>query len=113
MSIGLLLSRAASVRFGPRIGAILASRPHRIHHVEDADVPAALANIDSHGLRFNAMDTSYFLGRETLIATDKEQGMVKWREKLFAAMAQNAVSPTSFFRLPPNRVVELGAQVEL
>jgi KUP system potassium uptake protein len=81
--------------------------------MEDADVPAALETIDSHGLKFKAMDTSYFLGRETLIASEKEQGMAKWREKLFAALAQNAVPATTFFRLPPNRVVELGAQIEL
>jgi KUP system potassium uptake protein len=81
--------------------------------MEDADVPAALETIDSHGLKFKPMDTSYFLGRETLIASEKQQGMAKWREKLFAALAQNAVSATTFFRLPPNRVVELGAQIEL
>ena len=81
--------------------------------MEDVDVPAALAGINEDGLKFNPMDTSFFLGRETLIATTKTQEMAKWREKLFAAMSQNARSAASFFRLPPNRVVELGAQVEL
>ena len=58
------------------------------------------------------METSYFLGRETLIAS-KNPGMAIWREQLFAVMSRNARSATSFFGLPPNRVVELGAQIEL
>lgn len=58
------------------------------------------------------METSYFLGRETLIASRKP-GMALWREKLFALMSRNARTATSFFNLPPNRVVELGAQIEL
>ena len=58
------------------------------------------------------METSYFLGRETLIAS-KNPGMAMWREQLFSVMSRNARSATSFFGLPPNRVVELGAQIEL
>jgi KUP system potassium uptake protein len=58
------------------------------------------------------METTYFLGRETLIAT-KRPGMALWRERLFALMSRNARPATMFFRLPPERVVELGAQVEL
>jgi KUP system potassium uptake protein len=81
--------------------------------MEDADVPAALAAMKAEGLAFQVMETSYFLGHETLIASDREQGMARWREKLFAKMSQNARSASSFFRLPPNRVVELGTQVEL
>jgi KUP system potassium uptake protein len=59
------------------------------------------------------MDTTYFLGRENLIATKRRRGMAVWREKLFSWMSKNARSASSFFRLPPNRVVELGAQIEL
>lgn len=59
------------------------------------------------------METSYFLGRETLIASKRQHGMARWRETLFAAMSHNARSAAFFFRLPPNQVVELGAQVEL
>lgn len=81
--------------------------------MEDADVPAALTAIDEAGLRLNRMETSYFLGRETLIASRRGKGMAIWREKLFAMMSNNARSAASFFRLPPNQVVELGAQVEL
>ncbi|WP_425485838.1 potassium transporter Kup [Gemmatirosa kalamazoonensis] len=84
----------------------------RYGFMEEADVPAALAAIERDGLSFKPMDTTFFLGRETLIAT-KRPGMAVWREKLFALMAQNARPATTFFRLPPNRVVELGAQVEL
>ena len=58
------------------------------------------------------MDTTYFLGRETLIVTKRPSGMAQWREKLFAWMSRNAESAARFFRLPPNRVVELGAQIE-
>jgi KUP system potassium uptake protein len=57
-------------------------------------------------------DVTYFLGRETLIVT-KQPGMALWREKLFALMARNAGRATAFFRLPPERVVELGVEVEL
>jgi KUP system potassium uptake protein len=58
------------------------------------------------------MGTSFFLGRETLIPA-KKPGMAVWREALFSWMSRNARSATSFFRIPPNLVVELGAQVEL
>jgi KUP system potassium uptake protein len=58
------------------------------------------------------MDTTYFLGRETLIVTSRKSGMATWREKIFASMMRNAESAARFFRLPPNRVVELGAQIE-
>jgi KUP system potassium uptake protein len=80
--------------------------------MEDADIPAALASIAHAELPFKPMETTYFLGRETLIATHNP-GMALWREHLFAAMSRNARPATTFFRLPPNRVVEMGAQVEL
>ena len=53
-----------------------------------------------------------FLGRETPIVTSRESGMATWREKIFASMMRNAESAARFFRLPPNRVVDLGAQIE-
>ena len=58
------------------------------------------------------MDTSFFLARQTLIAGPKP-GMALWREHLFAWMMRNAESAMDFFKLPPNRVVELGSQVEI
>ena len=80
--------------------------------MEDVDIPAQLAAIVHDELRFRPMDTTYFLGRETLIATER-RGMAIWREHLFAIMSRNARPATTYFRLPPNRVVEMGAQVEL
>jgi KUP system potassium uptake protein len=80
--------------------------------MEDVDVPAALRAIGHPELPFKPLETTYFLGRETLIAS-KRRGMAIWRERLFAVMSRNARPATRYFRLPPNRVVELGAQVEL
>src|SRR6185503_9035872 len=77
--------------------------------MEDPDVPAALTAAQAHGLVIDEADVIYFLGRETLIAT-KAPGMALWRERLFVLMARNAVRATAFFRLPPERVVELGVQ---
>jgi KUP system potassium uptake protein len=79
----------------------------------DVDVPKALAATNHEGLVFKPMETTFFLGRETLIASKKQRGMAHWREQLFSLMTRNARSASSFFRLPPNRVVELGAQIEL
>ncbi|HEX6179462.1 MAG TPA: potassium transporter Kup [Thermoanaerobaculia bacterium] len=79
--------------------------------MEDADIPATLAAM-AGPLSFHPMATSYFLGRETLIPTD-EKGMAIWREHLFSWMTQNATSASTFFNLPPNQVIELGAQVRL
>jgi KUP system potassium uptake protein len=79
---------------------------------DEPDLPAALALCDHFGLQFDMMDTSFFLGRETLI-TGLGKSMVHWRFLLFAAMFRNASSLTAFFKLPSNRVVELGSQVVL
>lgn len=84
----------------------------RYGYMEDIDVPALLERAAEHGLAAPPMDTTYFLGRETLIVTGRPSGMMQWREKLFASMMRNAESAARFFRLPPNRVVELGAQIE-
>jgi KUP system potassium uptake protein len=80
--------------------------------MEDPNVPAALLQGRAQGLHIDLEDTTYFLGRETIIVTRK-RGMAIWREKLFVLMARNAVRATAFFRLPPERVVELGVQVEM
>ncbi len=80
--------------------------------MEDPDVPAALAQAREQGLVLTEEDLVYFLGRETIIVT-RRKGMAIWREKLFVLMARNAVRATAFFRLPPDRVVELGVQVEM
>ncbi|WCT78968.1 potassium transporter Kup [Novosphingobium humi] len=80
--------------------------------LEDTDVPAALKGVTLDGEPIDMMKTSFFLSRQTLIASSKP-GMAIWREKLFAWMMRNAASAMEFFRLPVNRVVELGSQVEI
>ncbi|MGC1271917.1 MAG: potassium transporter Kup [Croceibacterium sp.] len=79
---------------------------------DEADLPGALASIDQAGGPILPTDTSYFLSRQTLIASD-HPGMALWREKLFAWMVRNAESAMEFFKLPTNRVIELGSQVEI
>jgi KUP system potassium uptake protein len=68
--------------------------------------------VKDQGVKLDLDEITYFLGKETLIVT-AERGMAVWREKLFVVMARNAVRATAFFRLPPDRVVELGVQVEM
>ncbi|WP_218036208.1 MULTISPECIES: potassium transporter Kup [Sphingobium] len=80
--------------------------------MEEVDIPAAMKAVDGCGGPINVSQTSYFLSRQTLIPSEKP-GMAIWREKLFAWMMRNAVTPMDFFKLPTNRVVELGSQVEI
>lgn len=80
--------------------------------MEEPNVPAALAEVTSCGPAFRMMDTSFFLARQTLLPSSRP-GMAIWREKLFAWMLNNSESAMEFFRLPTNRVVELGSQVEI
>jgi len=79
---------------------------------EDPDVPALLEECGRRGYPFDMMDTSFFVSRETLIAT-VAPGMALWRERLFVSMSKNATKASEFFNVPTNRVVELGTQVEL
>jgi KUP system potassium uptake protein len=80
--------------------------------MQEPDVPAALARLTGCGPAFKMMDTSFFLARQTLLPSSRP-GMAIWREKLFAWMLNNSESAMEFFRLPTNRVVELGSQVEI
>ena len=80
--------------------------------MEDPSIPAILDLSAQQGLQFNLMDTTFFLGRETLIPTPRP-GMALWRETLFVSMSRNAARAMDFFRIPHTRVVELGTQVEL
>jgi KUP system potassium uptake protein len=80
--------------------------------LDDTDIPKALDNVEVCGPKFDMMQTSFFLSRQTLIAS-KIPGMMIWREKVFAWMLRNAANAMEFFRLPTNRVVELGSQVEI
>jgi KUP system potassium uptake protein len=84
----------------------------RFGFMEDLDVPHALELCEAHGLKFDPMDTTFFLGRETLLCT-KGEGMPLWREKIFATMWRSAARAMDSLRIPPNRVVELGTQVEI
>jgi KUP system potassium uptake protein len=78
--------------------------------MDSVHVPRELKRISVPGLDFPFAETTYFLGKETVLAT-KRPGMARWRERLFAFMSRNARAATVFFHLPPNRVVELGSQV--
>jgi KUP system potassium uptake protein len=80
--------------------------------MDELNVPRALEQCAEHGLTFEMMDTSFFVGRVTLFAKEGSE-MSFWREKLFIAMFRNASGAGNFFKLPPNRVIELGAQVIL
>ena len=84
----------------------------RYGFMESPDIPAALKGYDACGAAFRMMDTSFFLSRQTLLASERP-GMAIWREKLFSWMLRNAESAMEFFRLPTNRVVELGTQIEI
>ncbi len=81
--------------------------------MDEPDIPRALACCARYGISVEMMETSFFLGRATLIPKMAASKMIQWREKLFIAMFRNAGSATSFFRIPSNRVVELGTQLTL
>jgi KUP system potassium uptake protein len=81
--------------------------------MEEVDIPRDLAGIDSIGEPFNMMSTSFFLGRQKLIASKDHPGMALWRERLFAWMMKSSESAMEFFKLPTNRVVELGSQLQI
>ncbi len=84
----------------------------RYGFMQQPDVPATLKVVENCGPQIRMMDTSFFLARQTLLASERP-GMAIWREKLFAWMLRNAESAMEFFKLPTNRVVELGSQVEI
>ena len=79
--------------------------------IEDPNLPELLGKVKGP-VSFPPMTTSYFLGRETLIAT-RAPGMAIWREQLFTWMMRNASSASQYFCLPPNQIIELGAQIEM
>lgn len=79
---------------------------------DEPDIPHALELCAAKELQFNMMETSFFLNRETLIPSSFP-GMAIWRERLFAWMSRSSQSPMEFFNIPPNRVIELGTQVEI
>jgi KUP system potassium uptake protein len=80
--------------------------------MESPTIHDVLPNCADKGLDLDPMRTTYFLGRETIIATGKP-GMARWRKRLFALLSRNAQQAPVYFHLPPNRVVELGMQIEI
>ena len=84
----------------------------RYGYMDETDLPAALKAATKFNFEFNDMETSFFLGRETVMPS-RRPGMALWREHLFAWMMRSATSAMHFFKLPPNRVVEMGTQVEI
>ena len=108
----------------PRVGAQdrltveeLGQGFHRVlvHYgfMQTPDIPVVLRLAQELGLDMDLERTTYFLGRESVIPTDEVPGMMLWREKLFAFISRNAMRATAFYKLPPNRVVELGMQVPI
>ena len=81
--------------------------------MDEVDIPRDLALVKTCGTPFNMMSTSFFLGRQKLVSARKTRRMAVWREKLFAWMLKNSESAMEFFKLPTNRVVELGSQLQI
>jgi KUP system potassium uptake protein len=84
----------------------------RFGFMEEPNAEEILKLCKPYGLNFREMETTYFLSRETIIASER-RGLARWRKHLFALLARNAQPANAYFRLPPNRVVELGLQVEI
>jgi KUP system potassium uptake protein len=84
----------------------------QVGFMQTPDVPKLLALAAARGVRAERMSTTYYLGRQTLLTTGSAS-FAAWRKLLFAFLTRNARTPTAFFHLPPNRVVELGLQIEL
>jgi KUP system potassium uptake protein len=80
--------------------------------MDERDIPQALELCKDAGLAFNMMETSFFIARHTVIST-VGGGMALWREALFATLSRNARDAADYYRVPPNRVIELGTQVEI
>jgi KUP system potassium uptake protein len=85
----------------------------RFGFAEDPNIPLALAQCGRRGVHFDMMDTTFFLSRETIVADSRRPGMALWRDKIFAFLSRNALPATAFFQIPGNRLIELGAQVEI
>lgn len=78
----------------------------------EPDIPNALALCEPYGLSFEPMETSYFISRQTIVSTPGS-GMARWREGLFVTMSRNARDAADYYQIPSNRVIEVGAQVEI
>jgi KUP system potassium uptake protein len=87
----------------------------RYGFMDEPNILRALAQCRVGGFRFNLMETSFIIGREKLRQRPRphHKGLWRWRDALFILMSNNTLDATEFFRIPPNRVVELGGQVEI
>ena len=85
----------------------------RYGYMESPNIPQALAACRKQGLKFDIMSTSFFVSRRTIVPSVAADALPAWKRKLFTFLTRNAADPTTFFHLPPGRVVELGAQVSL
>ena len=115
--LSIVIETAPRVPYADRVE--LESLPMGMHLVvahygfmQHANVPVLLKQVSSMGLEMNPENTTFFLGRETLIPTER-RGMAKWRSRLFAALSRNAQPATLYFNIPIDRVIEVGMQVEL
>jgi len=101
-------ARVAVARLGGELYRIRA----RFGFAEDPDVPAALDACAVRGLGFDLMETTFFTSRENISAGDRT-GMAGWRDRLFAFLSRNAMPATAFFRIPDNRLIEIGRRVAI
>lgn len=81
--------------------------------METPNVPDIIRRAEEFGLKTEPESITYYLGRETLVITNKKSGMFRWRKSLFSFMSKNAQPATAYFAIPPSRVVELGMQIEI
>ena len=95
----------------------LGSGFHRVvlHYgfMQGPNVPSELARCKEQGLDVDLDDATYYIGRQTLVPSEKLAGMASWRDRLFAFLARNATDATTFYQLPTERVVEMGFQVRI
>ena len=115
----LALHTTTTARVGPDNRADIEHLAGNVYRVvarhgfaEEPAIPPLLERLAAQGLAIDPAESTFFLGRETLLAT-KRPGMAIWREKLFATLARNARRATKYFCLPSDRVMELGAEIEL
>jgi KUP system potassium uptake protein len=97
----------------------LSPGPNGVHRVavrygfmEEPDIPAVIARLRERGLDVDPAEVVYVLGRETILASERA-GMARWRERLFGFLSRNAARATAFFHLPPQQVIEVGAEIDL
>ncbi|MGH8856307.1 MAG: KUP/HAK/KT family potassium transporter, partial [Telluria sp.] len=79
---------------------------------DEPDIPGILRQCAGLGLTFEMLETSFFIARQTVISTPGS-GMAPWREHLYVMMSRNARAAADYYQIPPNRVIELGTQVEI